>query len=335
MNERLPDFGDLIRALARLQPKDEQSKREIANLLGFEFARPLPVLPPTPPPPPKKPDDLPVPIDEMQTSASSAGSMAAPSSVAFNTDVLPSVLRPLPSNTAPPNWGMAAPLAPPAATRRERPPPEPLLVPRWTRGILSAALGGRGAGGEIDIEAVVRIISDARPFRSVPRRIAPRFGRGVQVLVDGAESMLPFIEDQAWLTERIRLVAGRDRTEVIGVDGGEDNTFIAGAGTRLAWTDYFPQFVPLPGVVAILLSDLGIGRMPLAPWTMPDQWLSFANGLRRRGVPLVAIVPYPRERWPAALKGAIPIVHWDTRTTARSARRAVETRLRQTERSTA
>ena len=332
MTERLPDFGDLIRAFARLQPKGEQAKRDIANLLGFDYAQPLPAVPVPPPAhPPERPierDPLPAPVSKYSDPLK-----ASPSEFhdPFNTDLLPSVLRPLAPTAIPPNWGTAEPLAPPPATRGEPPRAEPLLVPRWTRGILSAALSGRSPEGEIDIEAVVRTIGAARPFRAVPRRSAPRFGRGVQVLVDAAESMTPFAEDQAWLTERIRVVAGRDRTQVLGIDGSD--SFLAGEGMRLEWTEYFDRYVPLPGVVAILLSDLGIGRMPLAPWTSPAQWLSFATALRRAGVPLIAIVPYARDRWPAALRRAIPIVQWDARTTARSARRALETRLRQLGRS--
>lgn len=330
MSERLPDFGDLFRAYARLQPRDEEARREIAKLLGFGFAEPQTATPAAAPAPaPAKPAEP----EEALPAASSTARRAAPGAASttqhdpFNTDLRPSVLRPLASKSRPPDWGTAAPLAPPPATRSEPPRPDPLLVPRWTRGILSAALSGRSAEGEIDVEAVVRTISNARPFRSVPRRLVPRFGRGVQVLVDASEAMMPFLEDQEWLTERIRVVAGRDRTQVLGVDGSE--TFIAGEGSRFEWTDYFERFVPLPGVVAILLTDLGIGRMPLAPWTSPAQWLSFAAALRKRGVPLVAVVPYARERWPPALRRAIPIVQWDASTTARSARRALETRLRQ------
>jgi hypothetical protein len=255
------------------------------------------------------------------------GSSAPPAQNPFNTDLLPSVLRPLPSAATPPKWGTAAPLPLPPTAAGEPPRADPLLVARQTRGILSAALSGYGAEGEIDIEAVVNTIGQARPFRSVPRRSVPRFGRGVQVLVDASESMMPFLDDQAWLTERIRVVAGRDRTAVLGIDGSE--TFVAGTGSRFEWTDYFGPYVPLPGVVAILLSDLGIGRLPLAPWTSPAQWLWFAEALHKRGVPLVAFVPYARERWPLELRRRIPIVQWDARTTARSARRALETRLRQ------
>jgi hypothetical protein len=336
MSERLPDFGDLIRAFARLRPTDEASKRQIANLLGFDYTQTLPPAPIAPPPPPiVDPIETPPPIADHTVSSDRrtfSDASQSTSSNPFNTDLRPAVLRPIASTAIQPNWGTATPLELPPATLQQPPRLEPLLVPRWTRGILSAALGGRGAEGEIDIDAIVRTISSGRPFRTVPRRNVPRFGRGVQVLVDASETMMPFLEDQTWLTERIRVVAGRDRTQVLGIDGSD--SFIAGEGMRLDWTDYFDRYVPADGVVVILLSDLGIGRMSMAPWTSPAQWLGFARGLQTRGVPLVAIVPYARERWPAELRRTIPIVQWDTRTTARTARRALETRLRRNARST-
>jgi hypothetical protein len=326
MTEALPDFGDLIRAFARLRPTDAASRRALANALGFDYpeeAPPPPLIEPMIEPivPPRADSDPATGTSQRREAAQPV----SPSGSPFNTDLTPAVLRPLPNAATPPNWGTAPPLAPPPATKAEPPRLEPLLVPRWTRGILSAALGRRAPEGEIDVEAVVRTISAAQPFRAVPRRLVPRFGRGVQVLVDAADAMTPFAEDQAWLTERIRVVAGRDRTEVLGIE--YTKMFVAGEGMRLEWTDYFAKYVPLAGTVAILISDLGIGRAPLARWTSPAQWLAFAGALRKRGVPLVAIVPYGRSRWPATLKRAIPIVPWDARTTARSARRALELRI--------
>jgi hypothetical protein len=328
MTESLPSFGDLIRAFARLRPTDAASKRAIANALGFDYIEEAPA----PPPPPVEPVVIPAVVGGAEAGPQATASQRresapplSPSGSPFNTDLTPAVLRPLPNAAQAPNWGTAEPLAPPPATKAEPPRLEPLLVPRWTRGILSAALGRRAPEGEIDVEAVVRTISAAQPFRVVPRRLVPRFGRGVQVLVDAGDAMTPFTEDQTWLAERIRVVGGRDRTEVLGIEYAEG--FVAGDGMRLEWTDYFAKYVPVPGIVTILISDLGIGRAPLARWTPPAQWLAFAGALQRRGVPLVAIVPYGRSRWPAALKKAIPIVQWDARTTARTARRAIELRL--------
>lgn len=325
MSEPLPSFGDLIRAFARLRPTDAASKRAIANALGFDYDETL-VEPPPPPPPPPPTETSSIEETSKRRQSAPSPSSSSPASSPFNTDLTPSVLRPLPNVTqSPRSWETATPLAPPPTTKVEPPPVEPLLVPRWTRGILSAALARRAAEGEIDIEAVVRTISSGLAFRAVPRRLVPRVGSGVQVLVDAAEAMTPFAEDQLWLSERIRVVAGRDRTEVLGIE--HTTTFVAGAGMRLGWDDYFATHVPLPGIVTILLTDLGIGRAPVARWTSPSRWLDFANELRRRGVPLVAIVPYARSRWPDALRRAIPIVQWDARTTARTARRAIELRM--------
>lgn len=328
MSDPVPPFGDFIRAFAHVRPKGTAAKRALANLFGFDYGEDALQDPEL-----NEPEAEPEIEDTLQgrgqpkTSFVKPARPAATSHDIVGTDVPPAFLRPLATETQPPQWGMSKPLELPPPVRRDPPPLEPLLVPRWTRGILSAALARRAAEGEIDIEAVVGTISTGRPFRAVPRRLVSRSGGAVQVLVDASEAMTPFAEDARWLTSRIEATAGRDRTETLTIDYAK--SFVAGRGSRLRWTDYFRDHAPLPGVVVILISDLGIGRAPLARWTSPELWLSFTDGLRKRGVGLVALVPYARDRWPAELKRTIPIVQWDAHTTARSARRALETRLRQ------
>ncbi len=326
MSDPLPPFGDFIRAFARVRPKGTAAKRALANLFGLDYAE---AAAPQKPEPEPEVEDTPQPRAEPLTTPAQPPrpAPATRSHDILGTDVAPSVLRPLANETQPPQWGLLKPLELPPPARREPPPLEPLLVPRWTRGILSAALARRAAEGEIDVEAVVGTISTGRPFRAVPRRIVSRSGGAVQVLVDASDAMTPFAEDARWLTGRIEATAGRDRTETLSIEYAK--SFVAGRGSRLRWTDYFRDHAPLPGVVVILVSDLGIGRAPLARWASPEHWLSFTEGLRKRGVGLVALVPYARDRWPAELKRTIPIVHWDARTTARGARRALEARLRQ------
>lgn len=326
MSDPVPQFGDFLRAFARLRPSGDEAKRALANLFGLDYEAETEEEPE----PPTGGADESEDDASVQTPASVPTRRDAPfvsGKHEINTDVRPSVLRPLANETAPPQWGLAKPLELPPPKRAEPPPLEPLLVPRWTRGILSAALARRAAEGEIDVEALVQTIGTARPFRAVPRRLVSRSGGGVQVLVDASETMTPFAEDARWLTRRIEVVAGRDRTDILGID--YTKKFVAGAGMRLDWTDYFQDHAPIPGIAVFLVSDLGIGRAPLARWISPQRWLSFATRLRKRGVPLIALVPYAKERWPPELRRVIPIVHWDARTTARSARRAVETRLRQ------
>ena len=325
MNDPLPPFGDFIRAFARLRPKSRLARRELANLFQLDYLKDGPAEDSEHEPESGEPAQPRVESPKKTSEPPHPAPVATPHDI-ISTDVPPAVLRPLANETHAPQWGLVKPLELPPPTRRDPPPLEPLLVPRWTRGILSAALAQRAAEGEIDIEAVVGTISAGRPFRAVPRRLVSRSGGGVQVLVDVAEAMTPFAEDARWLTSRIEATAGRDRTEALGIEYMK--SFVAGSGSRLRWTDYFRDHAPLPGVVVILLSDLGIGRAPLARWTSPEHWLSFATALKKRGVPLVAVVPYARDRWPPEVRKTIPIVHWDARTTARSARRALETRLR-------
>lgn len=330
MSDSFPPFGDFLRAFARVRPKDPAAKRALANLFGLDYAEDAGIRDPELEPDVEDPMQARTQPRTQQPARPAEPPRAAPAARSheiLGTDVTPAFLRPLANEVQPPQWGLVKPLELPPAATREPPPLEPLLVPRWTRGILSAALTRRLAEGDIDVEAVVGTISTGRPFRAVPRRLVSRSGGAVQVLVDASEAMAPFAEDARWLTGRIEATAGRDRTETLGIEYAR--VFLAGRGSRLRWTDYFRDHAPLPGVVVILLSDLGIGRAPLGRWASPEHWLSFAEGLHKRGAGLVALVPYARDRWPAELRRTIPIVQWDARTTARSARRALETRLRQ------
>jgi hypothetical protein len=90
---------------------------------------------------------------------------------------------------------------------------------------------------------------------------------------------------------------------------------------RTAWTAYPAPAASTPIVV---ISDLGIGR----PGSAVDQatsaeWLAFADLARRAGAPIVAFVPYPSERVPAALRRAMVVVPWDRSTSIRDVHRRV------------
>ena len=53
---------------------------------------------------------------------------------------------------------------------------------------------------------------------------------------------------------------------------------------------------------------------------------AFAKALARRGCPLLALVPYPPERWPGELRGALTLLHWDRPLTVQRVRSAVRRR---------
>jgi hypothetical protein len=191
------------------------------------------------------------------------------------------------------------------------PPLVPLLMPQWTRGILSAALSTWDDEGLLDIEGVTEVLANAENVERLPTLLSLTLGRGVQLLLDKSQAMMPFVRDQAWLLKEIRNVAGNDKVEVLRFIGSPGRG--AGAGPR-PWPAYQP---PPPGVPVVILSDLGIRQPMLASdWADEDEWVAFAEAVLRAHCPLIALVPYKASRWPRSLTRLMSIVPWDRSTTA-------------------
>ena len=318
-------FDDLLRAFAELKPTDYEARRAIATLLGFRVEEPrkADATARLPEGEAKRREPAPQPVTGVRSPETSSALPIAPTPLRESVTILKPASR---SAATAPEWvSTIKPMPLPLPSLLSPPALDPLFRPVWTRGILVASTSVSVDAGPIDVSAVVATIARGREFRSVPRRPVMRMAGTVQVLVDASETMMPFSVDQEWLVQRIATTAGRDRTSVLGIAGGEE--FLAGAGARFDWRAYFVHHVPPPGAAVILISDLGIGRVPLARTASPAQWAAFARELRRRGCSLVAIVPYPPSRLPAVVRRALPIVQWDRATTARAARKAVRRSL--------
>ena len=191
------------------------------------------------------------------------------------------------------------------------PPLIPLLMPQWTRGILSAAFSTWDDEGLLDIESVTEVLANGESVERLPTLLSLTLGRGVQLLLDKSQAMMPFVRDQAWLLKEIRNVVGTDKVEVLRFIGSPGRG--AGAGPR-PWPDYQP---PPPGVPVVILSDLGI-RQPMfaSDWADEDEWVAFVDVVVRAHCPLIALVPYKSSRWPRSLTRLMSIVPWDRSTTA-------------------
>jgi hypothetical protein len=191
------------------------------------------------------------------------------------------------------------------------PPLIPLLMPQWTRGILSAGLSTWDDEGLLDIEGVTEVLANGENVERFPTLLSLTLGRGVQLLLDKSQAMMPFVRDQAWLLKEIRNVVGADKVEVLRFIGSPGRG--AGAGPR-PWAAYQP---PPPGVPVVILSDLGIRQPMLASdWADEDEWVAFADVVVRAHCPLIALVPYKSSRWPRSLTRLMSIVPWDRSTTA-------------------
>jgi len=135
--------------------------------------------------------------------------------------------------------------------------------------------------------------------------------------------MQPFAADQAMLRTALVRVVGRDRTEVLYFDGSP--LWGSGTGPKDEWSEYQ---APAAGTPVVVLTDLGIAQPPgVAGLAGASDWRAFADTLARAGCPLLALVPYPKRRWPALSK-SMTIVQWDRETTAAVVRRTIPTGLR-------
>ena len=192
----------------------------------------------------------------------------------------------------------------PEEDRHRRPglPHRPLLAPVATPPILAASLATGGPGGPVDVERLVALIAQRRPVESLPRRPRPSLFRGARLLVDAGPSMEPFRRDQEQLVAAVRALVGEQLVEV---HRFEASPLRSGAGSPARWGPFAP---PHRGTPVLVLGDLGIADGSPA---LRDEWRRIARTLARRESRLVAFVPYPASRWPAALARALDFVVWD------------------------
>ncbi|HEV7508134.1 MAG TPA: hypothetical protein VGS07_24845 [Thermoanaerobaculia bacterium] len=319
---------DLLRALTVLRPADDAGKAAVARFCGIEVALPAPSEPVKPPPPP------PIQIDPPKPPiVPPAGDIRPPvpalpeGGLSDQVEEVPSVLVPdYTESRQAPDWLETVEPFPEADGSIAAPVLEPLLVPQWARGILAASMATLSEAGTLDVERLVRGIARGIPWRRIPRRPWPTLARGVLVLVDRSDALLPFAVDQEQIVEQIRAVVGRDSAQVLDFEGNP--SWGVGTGSQEEWEEDFERWRPPAGTPVLALTDLGIGTGYGVRPVHPAAWRAFADRLRRAGCPLVAFIPYAPERWPADLGRALHILPWDRGTSARTVRRALGKALR-------
>ena len=294
-------LGDLAQALKKLKPTNNDTRLAIAKTLGMSIETPQKAKP-SPPKPSVRGDDTPVttrtnPIFEQP--ALTNRPLATRLEQTKSEQPAPAIYVPPLPRSAP-------------ESEVQSPPLEPLFFPRWTRGILSAALATNSESGAVDVARVVKILGTGRPVAKFPLLSLPTLNRGVQLLIDRSQAMEPFIRDQVRLHQEIMNVVGADRVTTLRFVGCPMRG--AGTGPQDTWLRYEP---PIPAAPVLLLTDLGIGRPRLSDERSEvTEWLSFAQLVKKSKCPLVAFVPYGESRWPTALLNHMSILQWDRNTTA-------------------
>jgi hypothetical protein len=314
-------IADALVAFAELKPApdDHEGRRTIARMLGLEWQPPITsTTPAIETPPPQEPIEFNVAL-EQNIKVGHALNILRGGPGERNQEPLPFEIRKsLPHPATMPKWlEEVEPLAKNRATTAAVPvsEPPPLFVPEWTRAILSTTLALRHADGPLDVPAIIGGISRGEAVTPLPRIERKSLARGVQLLVDRSEAMMPFAADVKWLEERFHKTAGSHAIQVMRFSGCP--TRGAGPGGRLTWKPYGEWPSPRTGTTIVVVSDLGIVSAPLRHLPgEPEEWIDFANHVRSRSCPLVAIVPFDPTRWPEELVRHVPMIPWDRRTTA-------------------
>lgn len=308
MERGLISLAEWLQSVAHLAPADAEALHSLRVALQFGPGRvraePPPALAPPPAPPPPAPPAPPLPT------------LVNPEHLA---PALPSKLHASLEAPAGHPAGEHVEMLPEEEDELEEPPYEPLFSRLQQAAILSTALATRAGEGAVALEKVLEPLTAGRPALRLPRRPVPTLRRGLQLLVDVGQGMTPYARDRAELMRAVQHLVGSEKVEVKAFIGCP--SWGVGRGPRHEWAAWRP---PRRGIPVVLLSDLGIGEPPLAlERAYPAEWLRFGARVRRAGCPLVALVPYERRRWPAALERDMALIPWDRTTTVQAARQAV------------
>jgi hypothetical protein len=320
-------IGDVLGALAILKPGDPHTRRLIFELLGLARG-PSAVEPPILTV--SHPTIGSLVMAEEGVDQSSIGEPAEPTLSA--PEIVPSTLDYLGKESrsyaeAGLGWlssvdSLSAPIVFSDADEMI----EPLFVPRWTRNIIAAAISTNSLTGRIDVDAVVKRLAEAKALVHLPLKPSPTMRKGVLVLLDMGEGLVPFAFDRDMLWRDIRRTAGADRSVALRFAGSPLRG--TGRGAEDGWLDFSP---PPPGTPVVLVTDLGLAHPPLAAHATTGEWLEFAQIINGAHCPLLAFVPYPSERIPFSLRQAMRIIFWDRSTTVATVRRCLESTPRDVE----
>jgi hypothetical protein len=223
-------------------------------------------------------------------------------------------LEPVPPQA--PDW-LADALRAPSEELAEPPAPEPLLEPRWTQGILAALLSTTRDDGPVDVDRAIARLARGETIAELPLQPRVSLDRGVQLLIDVGDGMLPFAADQLDMLDRVRRTVGASAAEVLWFRDAPLRGL--GSGEASEWGSYRPPRYPQP---VLLLSDLGVGRRPGPGRASAGEWLAFAEIAGHARCPILALVPYAVTRVPSALRAALQIVPWDRGTSGLTVSRA-------------
>ncbi|WP_406299093.1 hypothetical protein OG948_27945 [Embleya sp. NBC_00888] len=312
-------LGDLVRAIVALEVTEVDTAMEIARALGLsattDSVRPVGTSARTPPPA-ADPDE---PRGTRDDSPAVVSAPVPPPREADGGCSLLVLREPRPASgrvVADESDGVDVQRLLDSGSRDGA--PEPVWSGRWASGVMFAATATDVIGRVLDERALVRGVADRGLVRTLPFRSRPTTRLGIQLLLDGGESMRPFRFDQRWLRELADAVVGRGRVEVLRFQGTPWRG-VRAVGRRgpVAYR------APAAGTPVVLVSDLGLRRLPFSAAAAAGsaEWRDWIDGVRRAGCPVVCLTPYEARAHPWALRRRVAMVPLDRRTSIRAARR--------------
>jgi hypothetical protein len=303
-------IGDVLDGWRAVGSELPDARKAVAEALGFEYAAPQ--GPRSTRTPGEQPNAITSAIPPTQSAPVVKTSKLGDAHPGLPLAMLES--RPPPTTPVVPGWRQVD--TPLDSERHEHLrvvlPLEPLFGRNTDRVILATACAVTVEGTGIDVARLVERIAACEPIRTVPRNYISSVCGGIQLLVDRSENLAPYRRDASDLTERLRSVVGRDRSEVLFF--ANCPTLGVGKGARSSWRPHQP---PRPPTVVVVVTDLGMARgstnrSPVGE----DDWLEFVTRTRGAGCEVVVFAPYPFERWPPRLRKLVRAIRWDRSTTA-------------------
>lgn len=311
-------LGDWVRVVRKLKPADELSRAKVVGLLGFKWHTRAKTMSPTS----SSPGKTSLSKDKEEIASQSVPATAPPQVESpkahsnVKSQALHNLLTPLEVSQFEARrginpWKAIKPLE--EVTERHLQselPYESLFKSTWSREVLAAIVAEQALVGEVDIEQLVRIVAKGAAIETIPQLSVRTLSKGVQLLIDNGVAMEPFRRDQMHLVGPLKAVVGASRVEeVYFSDCPTRGCFESqGVGT-------IPYALPGPGTPVLVLSDLGIGGPALhGHRSSVLEWIKLARQLENQGSSLIALVPYPKQRWDKRLTRSIIHVPWDRST---------------------
>jgi hypothetical protein len=332
MRTRTPvNLADLAQAFAELRPEDAATRHWIAAVLGFtatpsepsEELAPAPEMrrPPRPIIGPAQPVG-PSPFDsqtEIVKPEPKKEEARTHTTLSFDLSG-PIVGTPAGSAGERPEWWNKITVFSPHRDPARIPPPDPLLLPCWSRTTYMRTLSTTVPEGRLDIARLVDLIARLEVPAEIPRLPWQTMRNGLQVLVDYGDAMMPFREDQRRVLREVQDLTGSSAFFEVFLYRGTPGRWCRPLITPRGATAYE---LPPAGTPILALTDLGIGALGAGqPYVPIEEWLAFAGTAEIAGCPLTAFVPYAPDRWPPLLRGELAIVHWHHARSAPGARAA-------------